>query len=70
MKSPEEIACALVEDFWEKGGECTREYAQEKIAAAIRQAHADGRDEVLKLIREHVDEKTAKILAKCAGETR
>jgi len=38
MKAPEEIACALVDDFWAKGPECTQDYAREKIAAAIREA--------------------------------
>lgn len=70
MRPLREIACELVEDFWEKGGACTQEYAIDKVDAALRQAHADGRDEVLKLIREHVDEKTAKILGKYVGESR
>lgn len=43
MKSPEEIACALVDDFWAKGPNCTHEYCVEKIAAAIREAQRDWR---------------------------
>ncbi len=41
MRPPREIACELVEDFWNKGLQCTQEYAIGKIAAAITQARAD-----------------------------
>ena len=37
MKSPDEIACAIIDDLWQKDEACTREYAQEKIAEAIRE---------------------------------
>ena len=35
-RPPREIACELVEDFWNRGGLCTQEYAIDKIAEAIR----------------------------------
>jgi methylmalonyl-CoA mutase cobalamin-binding subunit len=41
MRPPREIACELVEDFWNKGGECTREYAQERIVAALKAERAN-----------------------------
>lgn len=55
MKSPEEIACELVDDFWNRGPECTREYAQDKIAAAIREARGDGRKQVLASFIDHLE---------------
>lgn len=50
MKNPEEIACALVDDFWAKGPECTQEYAREKIAAALREAILTERREIMALL--------------------
>lgn len=45
MKSPEETACELIDDFWNRGPECTRECAQEKVADALRNARLDAIEE-------------------------
>jgi hypothetical protein len=52
MRPPREIACELVEDFWNKGGECTREYAQERIVAALKAVV----DECARVLREGIRE--------------
>jgi 8-oxo-dGTP pyrophosphatase MutT (NUDIX family) len=56
MKTPREIACAIVDDLWAKGPECTREYAQDKIEAAIREAREESglRGEVRKLAEDMI----------------
>ena len=36
MRPPREIACELVDQFWEKGPQCTHDHCVDKIAEAIQ----------------------------------
>lgn len=63
MKSPEEIACEIVDDFWDKGTACTHEYCVEMITKAIKEAQARERNKVLLFLAREIEAVAEKVKA-------